>query len=470
MRRPTLAHVGVLLAVVIALPARAESGFVPSFVAGVTEADGQRLGGTEMRVLASHGGKLFAGNGYWEDRTGAGSVPGPQIFVLDAPSGTWRVDHVFGDLLPGGRRRHLAVSALADVTFRSDGRGQALPAPVSLLLASTWDITGARTVFVRDDRTGDWPGTVLLQERQAEGRPARGFLPQIRAFGFHRDRITGADLVFAGDTSGVFAGSYEQGRIAWQRTPEFATDLADSDFLGLSGRVRVSSFAEADGRLFAAIGQQIWVREDGAAPRWQLLYTNPHPLYSQTGLRGLTAVTGPDGHPALLAAVEGQRGRIVRIDPATGAETAELDLAGLLDRSWGTRVSYVIAAYNDMTRLPRPDGGEDLVIGLEAFIPPASPRPPGHRLLDVIRGLEAGGWFLLRHADGRYDLHQVTGLSQDLVAVRTAAVFPGQVGPGQSRVGQTGGGQAGVLFLGGYDANETPAHDTAWIAREVAGP
>jgi hypothetical protein len=30
------------------------------------------MGGTEMRVLAGHAGKLYAGNGYWED------TPGPE--------------------------------------------------------------------------------------------------------------------------------------------------------------------------------------------------------------------------------------------------------------------------------------------------------------------------------------------------------------------------------------------------------
>ena len=228
---------------------------------------------------------------------------------------------------------------------------------------------------------------------------------------------------------------------------------------GLAGRLRISSFAEAGGKLFAAIGQQVWAREDGATPRWRLLYSNPMLFYSQTGLRGLTAVTEPSGHQVLLAAVEGRRSRIVRIDPETGEDATDLDVAGFLNHAWGTQVSYVIGAYNDMPRLPVP-GGEAVLIGLEAFIPPAAPRPPGHQLLDVNHGLEGGAWFLLRQAGGRYELHEVRPdgalAIKALVAVRVARAspFPNEVG---------------VVYLGGYDANDALAHDTAWIARSQLG-
>jgi hypothetical protein len=425
-----------LLTIALALPARAaEPAFTPSYLAGTRDAAGARLGGTEMRALASHAGRLFAGNGYWKDDPGFDGAPGAQILVLDAPGGAWRVDHEFTGRMPRGRPRHLAVSALQDVTFHTDGQGAPLAAPVTLLLASTWDLTGARSVFVRDDRTGAWAGTQLAQDR---------------------DRQTGADLVFAGDSRGIFAGAYDPaGRIVW--TLEWATaDRGLDRFPGLSGRLRISSFAEADDRLFAAIGQQIWVRQDGPSPQWQLFYTNPAPHYSQTGLRGLTTLTEPGGAQALLAAVEGAKSRIVRIDPATGQEATDLDLAGFLDTQWQTRVSYVIAAYNGMAA-----SGADLVIGLEAFIPPAAPRPPGHTLLPVNGGLEAGGWLLIRHPGGHYDLHRVTaafpGIGDSLVAVRTAAASPFP-------------SEAGVLYTGGYDANGAPAHDTAWIARMVATP
>jgi len=428
------------------------ASFTPSYIPGTQDASGQPMGGTEIRALVAHGGRLFAGDGDWKE---TGSPPGAQILVLDRPDGAWRVDHTFGDWLRGGRRRHLAISVLDDVTFRTDTRGVALPAPVAMLIASTWDLTGTRTIFTRDDATGAWSGTVI-----AIDKPSPGFLPQIRSFGFQRDRQTGIDLAFAGDTRGIFAGAYDPavtGRIRWTGSPELAIGSIDTaGFPGLSGRLRISSFAEASGRLCAAIGQQVWVREDGPTPQWRPLYTNPNPHYSQTGLRGLTTLRTPGRDDVLLAAIEGNHSRIVRIDPVTGAESTDLDLAGFLDTAWGTGVSYVIGAYNDMARV-----GADLVIGLEAFIPPAAPRPPGHTVLPVINGLEGGAWFLVRHPNGRYDLHQVLvrlpGIGQNLVAARSivASPFPND---------------AGAIYLGGYDANDTPAHNTGWIVRGAINP
>src|SRR5689334_22071602 len=153
--------------------------FQVSFQAGVRDAAGRFAGGTEMRLLTTHGGKLSAGNGYWEDRPGPEGRQGAEILVLDAP----------------------------------------LSKPISLLLASTWDLTGAARVFTRDDETGAWSAVTL-----AEDRPAPDFLPQIRSFATHRDRATGVDLVFAGEMPrGIFAGSYDPaapGRIRWRAAPE----------------------------------------------------------------------------------------------------------------------------------------------------------------------------------------------------------------------------------------------------------
>lgn len=225
--------------------ARAED-YQASYHAGSRDASGQYLGGTEMRLLVVHAGKLFAGNGYWEDRPGTEGAQPPQVLVLDTAAAPWRVDHAFADRLSNGRLRDLAVGALAEATFATDGAGRPLARPVSLLLASTWDLTGAARVFVRDDATGNWPAVTL-----AEDRPGPAFLPQIRAFGTHRDRVTGVDLVFAGEMPrGIFSGAYDAAtptRIRWSAAPELAASAAATDFPGLGGRLRVSSFAEANG-------------------------------------------------------------------------------------------------------------------------------------------------------------------------------------------------------------------------------
>ncbi len=437
--------------------ARGEGDFQLSFAAGSTDAAGHFTGGTELRVLAVHGGKLYAGNGYWEDRPGPEGPQGAQILVLDGSGARWRVEHTFDERMPNGRPRDLAVSALNEVGFATARTGVRLPQPVSLMLASTWDLTGTTRVFSRDDATGVWTATTLAQDRTAPE-----FLPQVRSFGAHRDRQTGIDLVLAGqDPRGIFSGSYDAtatGRIRWGAAPELdISQISTSGFPGLAGRLRVSSFAECNDRLYAAVGQQIYERSDGPEPHWRFVYSNPHPGRSETGLRGLTAVPNPSGSgEVLLAAVEGDAARVVRVDPKDGSEATELDLGSFLGTAWQMRVSYVIAAYNDMAKIRDPQRGDLLLMGLEAFIPARSPVPDGHSVVDVGYGrLDAGGWFVARYPGGRYELRQITGsptTGQPLVATRTirASPFPND---------------GSTIYFAGYDANKAPAHNTAWIFR-----
>jgi hypothetical protein len=420
-----------------------------SYAAGSRDPAGRFMGGTEMRLLVAHAGKLYAGNGYWEDQPGPEGRQPPQILVLDKPGAAWRVDHAFEDRQPNGRLRDLAVGALAEARFATDESGARLPRPVSLLIASTWDLTGATRVFTRDDATGAWSVVTLVQDR-----PDPNFLPQIRAFGTHRDRVTGADLVFAGEMPrGIFAGSYDPaavGQIRWNAAPELDASAVSAAFSGLAGRLRVSSFAEANGLLYAAVGQQVFERIDGRAPRWRLIYSNPRPGHSETGLRGLTAIPTTSGTEALLAAVEGNAPRMVRINPLDGSEVTELDFDDFLARAWGMRPTYVIAAYNDMARIR----GNALVIGFQAFIPRNVQIAPGHGVLDAGYGLaEGGAWYLLRSPDAHYDLHQVTiATGHPLVATRSACDSPFA-------------GETDVVYFAGYDAIKVAAHDTAWIAR-----
>jgi hypothetical protein len=458
LRLPILLGSAAVLALVSTNLAQAPQGdFAVSFTAGSRDDAGRFMGGSEMRVLAAHAGRLYAGNGYWEDQPGPEGPQGAQILVLDGSVARWRVDHAFDERVRDGRPRDLAVSALEEVTFTTDGKGARLPAPVSLLIAANWDLTGTARVFSRDDATGVWAAASLAQDR-----PMPGFLPQVRSLGGHRDAVTSVDLVFAGqDPRGIFSGTYDPavpGRIRWSATPEL--DLSGASAAGLSGRnghLRVSSFAECNSRFYAAAGQQIYERIDGALPRWRLVYANPYPGHSETGLRGLTAIASPSGQgQVLLAAVEGSAARLVRVDPHDGNEVTELGLAGFLANAWGMRASYVIAAYNDMTKIRDPDGGEALLIGLEAFVPSSAPVAAGHNVVNVGYGrLEAGGWYLVRRAPGRYDLRQVMAPSdKPLVATRSIRVSPFARGDD-------------AVYFAGYDANKVPAHDTAWIFRST---
>jgi hypothetical protein len=79
--------------------------FQVSYAAGSRDESGRFAGGTEMRLLTPHGGRLYASDGYWEDRPGPEGPQGAQTLVLDAPGGRWWVDHAFEEHLPNGRWR-----------------------------------------------------------------------------------------------------------------------------------------------------------------------------------------------------------------------------------------------------------------------------------------------------------------------------------------------------------------------------
>jgi hypothetical protein len=344
-------------------------GFQVAFLPGSRDQAGHFMGGTEMRTLVAHAGKLFAGNGYWIDEPGPEGMQGAEILVLDRPRGPWRVDHAFEELRSDGSPRHLAVGAMGEAHFATDGSGKPLDQPVSILVASTWDLTGEVKAFARDDATGEWTGTTLAYDERI---PGVSMLSQVRSFASHRDRVTGIDHVFAGhDPHGVFTGVYDPtvpGRIRWSETPEFdISAISVAEFPGMEGRLRITSFAEANGRLYATVGQQIYERTDGQAPNWRLVYTNSTPGRSQSGLRGLTAVPSPDGHgQVLLAAVEGTEPRIVRIDPRDGSEATDLDLHDFLGKAWGMETGYMIAAYNDTAEVRDGHGNDLFLIGFEA--------------------------------------------------------------------------------------------------------
>ena len=437
------------------------SGFEVSFTPGSQDSAGRFMGGTEMRILAAHAGRLYAGNGYWKDRPGPEGLQDAQILVLDRPDGQWRVDHVFEERMPNGWARNLAVSVLGEVTFTTDANGQRLASPVSMLVAATWDLTGDARVFTRDDADGAWTPATLVNDPQGRGEHQ---LPQVRSFGVHRDAVTGVDYVFAGqDPHGIFRGAYDPtvpGRIRWSDAPELdISTISLEAFPQLEGQLRISSFAECDGRLYAAVGQQIYERTDGAQPHWRLIYSNPRPGRSQTGLRGLTAVPDPaGGGQALIAAVEGSAARIVRVDPRDGSEATDLDLRDFLGKAWGMPVGYAIAAYNDMAAVHDPRGRDALLIGIEAFIPPAASLSEGHSVVDVgYARLESGGWYLVRQPTGHYDLRRISLLSGQptaMVATRSilASPFPKD---------------GDAVYFAGYDANKAPAHDTAWIVRST---
>ncbi|MCX7012949.1 MAG: hypothetical protein NTW86_10400 [Candidatus Sumerlaeota bacterium] len=418
-------------------------GFHLSYRAGAPDAAGKHLGGTEIIHLAAHGGKLYAATGMWMDEPGADPKPGPQVLSLDQPGDAWRLDHEFS-------LATLRITALASVSFATDGAGRPLERPVSLLLAAPTGRVAEATVHARDDASGAWMATSL----SAQVGPV-----EVRSLFVHRDRATGVDRILAGcSPAGIVSGVYDPsapGRIRWEKEAEYRQE-----------KKRVMSIAECDGVVHAAIADSLYRRIDGPAPRWEKVYTSSAPVANpkNSGLRALTAIPNPSGKgQVLLAALEGEHGRVLRLDPADGyKERIELDVNEFLHTQWNVPVRYSITAYNDMLPVVVPGTDEAVrLLGIEAYTGP-SVRARPH-----LQGWEGGAWYLIRHTDGRYELRQIADPSLRpaplLISTRTIAVspFPGDAGK--------------VLYLGGYDANFIPAHNTAWIFRAdldaiVGGP
>lgn len=324
-----------------------------------------------------------------------------------------------------------------------------LPQAVSVLVASTLDLTGDSRVFTRNDTNGSWCTTTLARDPTAPD-----FLPQIRSFGTRRDHVTGIDLLFAGQIPhGIFASHCDTavpGQIYRERVTELDVSSVSTGLSGLTRRRRISSFAEPDGRLYAAVGQQIFEWVDGARPRWQPVHTNARPGVSETGLRGLTAIEGG----ALLAAIEGNAARVVRIEPRSDSAMTKLELAAFLARQWGIWVNYIIAGSNDMTTATLPGRRNAILLGLAAFVPRTASVPTGHSVADVGYGeVKSGAWYLVRWLDRCYSLHQLAArFPHYLVSTRPVcrSRFPGD---------------SDAFSSAGYDAGKAPAHNAAWILR-----
>ncbi|HWM95352.1 MAG TPA: hypothetical protein VN493_31655 [Thermoanaerobaculia bacterium] len=381
------------------------------------------MGGTSLFLMVSHAGRLWASTGYYWDVPGNDPATGAQVLVLDRPGGAWRVDHQF----PAKQWR----ASLDAITFTTDGQGKRLAQPVSMLVSAPTDPDGKIVMHSRDDATGGWTAMPLATSPE---------IVSVRGVVVHRDRVTGVDRVFAGaHPNGVLTGVYDPGapgRIRWDPKPE------------LTGFPMPAGFAECAGALYLAAKPHLYRRVDGRSPRWEKVYTIEGPIpRGSVGLRGLTTIPDPDGQgEILLAALDGNPSRIVRIDPARGHRvTEELDVLGFLERqSGGRRPGFVIPAFNGMEPVKDPATGETLhLMGLSINFAPLGERYPKE-------GWDPGGWYLIRYPGGRYEIRQILAPdpAQKLVATRQILASP---------FGDR------TLYFAGYDPNMNPSHNTAWI-------
>jgi hypothetical protein len=379
-------------------------------------------------------------------------------------------------------------------------------AKTTILVAATWDTRSPDpiNVYAKNNRDGRWYETSLATVDNGNA--------QVRAFGVHVDAVTQEDLAFAGTTpTGIHHGflSDKQGPgnnpIEWATGAENA-EFKSADYTGpacttpkdvdLSDLNRVTSFAEAGGKIYAAICFQVMERVDGpqgicgpnqvfmgrgCEPRWRVVYTDRDVGPSKDGLRGLTAITDHD-KPALLAAEEGADGRIIRIDPETGVGEPELDIQNSLQNNWNLNTTYVIVAYNDMPTWFPAKGFRKQLIGVEAFLNPrVDQTPKPNRPFVLVHGtdiLEGDAYYVIRSTANSYELVHIPRLTETgMVSVRAIAVSPFKDDCNPE-------GKECAIFFGGFDANksetqtlcveapctfpplvEFPTHNTGWIVK-----
>ena len=252
---------------------------------------------------------------------------------------------------------------------------------------------------------------------------------QVRSFALHKDQITGVDVVFAGASNAIFTGRYNrtQKSIVWNPQPEWQGEVGRP-----SAKGRVSSFAECNGKLYAAVHGVIYERLDGPSPEWKKIFETTIQDANDpavTGLRGLTSIRNNSGPgEVLLASVEDLPARIYRIDPheiaASGlyGATLELDVSAFLTQALGTQVSYGGIAYNDTTEYASHDPHCPFrLIGMEVITPDA-PETFGKNKFDP------RAFYLIRDCSGHYTLREIADSrifpKPQLVAVRALASRP----------------------------------------------
>ena len=434
-----------LLAAICNMGIANAGGWKKSYQAGTIDKNGNFMGGTEIMFLTPHEGKLYAGTSLLFNAQGDKRDKGAQILVKESADSEWKLDYQ-ADI------KKMRVDALNSVTFHTDGKGIDLKQPVTLLIAGLGDTTSPvaeAAVCVRDDKTNQWI-KVLLDAKPAKFGGIR--YCTVRAFALHRDRVTGVDRVFAGAyPGGIFIGVYDAsvpGNIRWDKAPEF------SDF-----EERVMSFGECNGDLYVAIRPAIYKRVDGTTPSWVKVYeyelegmeSRPSIQGGSSGMRGLTAIKNPKGSGEVLhMALESAKGKMLYLDPSDKyKETVELDINSFLNKQWGKgkesiNISLSIVALDSMEPVVDPKTGKQVLLMGALFV--SNNRPH-----------QESAWYLIRHSDASYTLHEVPYIydkrrsSHQLEAVRSIRVSPFQTDHGNT------------IYFGGYATALFDEHNTAWI-------
>jgi acetyl esterase/lipase len=355
--------------------------------------------------LVTHRGMLFCGMATSferERRSGASSY----IYSKASAAAAWKLEADFGS----GTSR---IGQMFSARFEHDAKGKPIPGgPQDILVAFTMN-QGRRTgdkplqMRVRDDATGQWHTHDLPTPKVAEAN--------VRELWLHRDRVTGADLLFvAANPSplGILAGVFDPaapGRIRWRSEPEITAQ-------GRRGTSKWFGMTTVNGVLLASDVDAVYRRDDGPQPKWTKVLQFPRGVGDEGGaeVRGLTAVPNPPsitGWPekeVLLLATQMKLWRM-RVPPLTTdnhVHSAELDLVPWFAAQTGESIVFAESAFNRLTSFrSAPDAAPQWPIGFQVVysVPgkqPSNHDPESYRLKD-------DAWHLLRDDKANYTLHRI---------------------------------------------------------------
>ncbi len=356
--------------------------------------------------LVTHRGTLFCGmaTSFERDRHSRSSS---YIYSKSSSREPWKLEADFG---PGTSR----IGDMLSVRFEHDAAGKPIPGgPQDVLVAFTMSLTrrgvdpAPLQVRVRDDATGKWHTHDLPAAKVADAN--------VRTLCAHRDRVTGADLLFVGANpapQGIFAGTYDAGapaRIRWGSEPEIEAQ-------GRRGTSKWFGMAVVNGVLLASDVDSVYRRLDGPQPRWIKVHQFPRGVGDEGGaaVRGLTSARNPQTitgwtEPDMLLCATQMKLWSLRIpaDPETRHDIrAELALIPWLGERLSDPVIFAESAFNPPCRFtPSPGAAPVWPIGFQVVYP-----VPGKNLSnsdpDSFR-LKEDAWFLLRNVTANYTLHRI---------------------------------------------------------------
>jgi len=438
--------------------------FTTDYFAARQPAESALAKATEANALVLHNGMLYCATSYMPPSDGPSrglENVNPKVLVKKSATAPWEVDLEAG-------REFMRLSIIQSVAFTTDGTGNKLPKPVSVLVCGTGAWRSQPTgvyVFSRNDATGQWTKTLLTANRW--NREKTNHTTDVRTIWDHVDRVTGVHYVFAGSASGrIFRGVYDPaqpGLIAWDLKPELddmvghflcAAEANGVQYVGVAYGPTKEDVRQLKERPVKDHG--LFRRVDGANARWEWIPIKewedpaiPGRSLRTAQLRGMTAVPAPDGKgEVLLIAWDSRDAVIERIDPRNGFKTTvELDVRDYFAKQWGRPVGISTFAYNDMLPVAHPVTGEKAhLIGLWLVDPNGE-------------GSEIGksSWYLIRYADGTYRYQRIwdednplTGSPYGLRGCRSIrpSPFPEEAGRvwyfcGFDQTGQRGAGATG---------------------------